>query len=110
VSSVSHSYTLSRLRFSHTTTCCGDTYSWPGHPTGTYYCRKCGQPMTTVETEVRTKAEADLAIRGYQFVEPCADCGTRHNHTLIEHDGGLFLVCAGCGEELREVEWKEVKA
>lgn len=108
----SRTYLLSLLRYSHTVSCpkCpSEVYHWPGQAQeSSYYCRQCGAKMRVKETEVRDRDEAALALKGHEFVEACAECGAKHNHLIVEHDEGFFLVCGSCKEELREVERKEL--
>lgn len=88
----------------------------PGRPDpqAAYLCHRCRQELTATVTQIRSEEEARFNVRWNNvFKDPCPDCGTTNGHRVTERpdmeDGVHFLVCGGCGEELREVEEGELR-
>lgn len=108
---------IASLRYQYTMSCCGKSYGpTPGPiPKNTQFiCQHCRKEMKPVQTEVRSLEECELidAHRTRFNGEACVDCGSQNNHH-VRHDPELdayFLDCGRCGEELREVEWKELES
>jgi transcription elongation factor Elf1 len=104
--------------FQHTMSCsnCGlNIPSTPGrsNENARYICRKCGKTLRVKIEQIRTEEAARLIVRNLSnpnFVEGCPTCGRCRNHLVVhsEADDAYFLHCASCGDELREVDEKEI--
>lgn len=94
---------------------CGWVVRWPGSPKETNVgCGKCGADMKVEQVRVREDAEVTL-IMEFRDEWPdsvCTNCGTRgHHHVRLraQGDGGHFLHCRRCGDELMEVDIERLR-
>ena len=104
------------FEFTHRCEPCGVTFSGtPGkpHPAAVYLCHRCRGKMVTTVTQIRSEEEARFNVRWTGvFKDPCPDCSTIFGHRVEERpdisEGTHFLICGRCGEELREIEEREL--
>lgn len=98
------------LQWAHVNRCaCGRETRMPGRSGGrVFVCGRCKAEMETTNVEVRTDAEVTLILthvhRWNEVKCLCGAQGRHHVRVRPEGDGGLFLHCRSCGEELMEVE------